>query len=95
MTLADLLREIRQRANLVDANVPRAVALEAAALLVLEPCTHHGSELAKPILAALLGLHLRGGFNPALLDAMTPEVVLLLDVVLDGLTNKAVQGAVH
>ena len=87
MTLAELVLEIRLRAGAADAKVPRALALERAARRVLEPCGPEQSELTKRILATLLGIDRAGALDPALLDAMTPEVVLLLDIILDNLTT--------
>jgi hypothetical protein len=77
--LARLVREIRARAS---DQAPRALALEQAARVVLEPREGDGANLARRILGALLGLEGGQAFNAALLDAMTPDALLLLDTIL-------------
>jgi len=59
---------------------------------VLELCAPEPGELAKRILATLLGIDRPGAFNSALLDAMSREVVLLPDVILDTLMAPGVCG---
>ncbi len=91
--LAKLLLEIRRRASVMPA--PRALALEEAAKAVLEPREGDAAALPRRILAALLGMDGRGGFDAAVLDAMTPDVVVLLDIILVSLTHDDVVTAVH
>ena len=91
--LAQLLLEIHRRASVMRA--PRALALEEAANAVLEPRAGDAAALPRRILAALLGMDGRGGFDAAVLDAMTPDVVVLLDIILVSLTHDDVVTAVH
>ena len=91
--LAQLLLEIRRRASVISA--PHALALEEAANAVLEPREGDAAALQRRILAALLGIDGRGGFDAATLNAMTPDVVILLDIILVSLTHDAVVTAVH
>ncbi len=91
--LAQLLLEIRRRASVMPA--PRALALQEAANAVLEPREGDAAALSRRILAALLGMDGRGGFDAAVLDAMTPDVVVLLDIILVSLTHDDVVTAVH
>ena len=91
--LAQLLLEIRRRASVLPA--PRARALEEAANVVLEPREGDAAALQRRILAALLDPGGRGGFDAAVLDAMTPDVVILLDIILISLTHDAAVTAVH
>ena len=82
MTLAHLVLEIRHRAAAAGADVPRAVALEQAAREVLAPRDGEAPKLARRILAALLGIDRQAGFDVAVMDAMTPDAILLLDIIL-------------
>lgn len=82
MTLARLVHEILARAGTAGDRAPRALALEAAARAVLEPREGDSANLARRILGALLGFEGGQGFNAALLDAMTPDALLLLDTIL-------------
>jgi len=82
VTLARLLHEIHERAGSVADHAPRALALEQAARAVLEPREGDSANLARRILGALLGFEGGQGFNAAVLDAMTPDAILLLDVIL-------------
>jgi hypothetical protein len=91
--LARLLLEIRKRASVMPA--PRALALEEAANAVLEPREGDVAALQRRILAALLGMDGRGGFDAAALDAMTLDIVVLLDIILISLTLDEVAAAVH
>ena len=91
--LARLLLEIRKRASVMPA--PRALALEEAANAVLEPREGDAAALQRRILAALLGMDGCGGFDAAVLDAMTLDVVVLLDIILISLTLDEVAAAVH
>ena len=91
--LAQLLLEIRKRASVMPA--PRTLALEEAANAVLEPREGDVAALQRRILAALLGVDGRGGFDAAVLDAMTLDIVVLLDIILISLTLDEVAAAVH
>jgi hypothetical protein len=93
--LAQLVLEIRRRASAMGAGTPRALALHAAANEVLEP--HEGDTAALPrrVLAALLGMEGGGGFDAAVLDAMTPNVIVLLDIILIALTRDQVAASIH
>jgi hypothetical protein len=82
MMLARLVREILARAGTAGDQAPRALALEEAARAVLEPRAGDSGNLARRILGALLGFEDGQAFNAALLDAMTPEALLLLDTIL-------------
>jgi len=82
VTLAHLVLEIRHRANAAGRSLPRAVALEQAARAVLEPCDAEAPKLAHRILAALLGMESGEGFDVAVLDSITPDAILLLDIIL-------------
>lgn len=91
--LAQLLLEIRRRASVISA--PQVLALEEAANVVLEPRAGDAAALQRRILAALLGIDGRGGFDAAVLDAMTPDVVVLLDLILVSLTHDDAVTAIH
>lgn len=91
--LAQLLLEIRRRASVMAA--PRALALQEAASAVLEPREGDGAAMQRRILAALLGVDGRGGFDAAVLDALTLDVLVLLDIILVSLTHDDVVTAVH
>ena len=91
--LAKLLLEIRRRASVMRA--PHVLALQTAANAVLEPREGDTAAFERRILAALLGMDGRGGFDPAVLDAMTPDVVVLLDIILVSLTQDDVVTALH
>jgi len=82
VTLAHLVLEIRHRASAAGADVPCAVALEQAAREVLQLREGEVPKLARRILAALLGVDRGAGFDVAVLDAMTPDAILLLDIIL-------------
>jgi hypothetical protein len=89
VTLAHLVLEIRHRATAAGPEVPRAVALEQAACEVLEPREGEAPKLARRILAALLGVDRGAGFDVAVLDAMTPDAILLLDITLGQINHIA------
>jgi len=79
----------------MGAHAPRALALQEAANAVLEPRQGDVAALQRRILAALLGIDGRGGFDAAVLDAMTPDVVVLLDIILISLTRDDALSALH
>jgi hypothetical protein len=87
VTLARLVLEIRERAGAAGHHAPRTLALEQAARAVLEPREGDSASLARRILAALLGFDGGPGFNAALLDAMTPDAILLLDTILAAISD--------
>jgi hypothetical protein len=87
VTLARLVLEIRERAGTAGHHAPRALALEQAARAVLEPREGDSASLARRILAALLGFDGGPGFNAALLEAMTPDAILLLDTILAAISD--------
>jgi hypothetical protein len=91
--LAQLLLEIRRRASTMPA--PHALALQEAANAVLKPRERDVAALQRRTLAALLGMDGRGGFDAAVLHAMTPNIVTLLDIILISLTLEDVVTAVH
>lgn len=95
MTFARLLLEIRRRAAGLPNDLPRSTALEQAAREVLETAGPQ-REPARKIMAALLGIGGEQDFDPGILDALTPETVLRLDMIADEFleldpTNDAVQ----
>ncbi len=87
MTLGHLVLEILARAATAGGQTPGALALEQAARAVLELREGDDANLARRILGALLGLEGGQGFNPAVLDAMTPDAMLLLDTILAAVTE--------
>jgi hypothetical protein len=95
MTFARLLLEIRRRAASRPNDLPRSMALEQAASEVLE--TAGGQrEPAGKIMAALLGIDGEQDFDAGVLDALTPETVVRLDLIADqmlelGRTDEAVR----
>jgi hypothetical protein len=82
MTFARLLLEIRRRAASLPNDLPRSMALKQAAREVLETAGPQG-ESARKIMAALLGIGGEQDFDPAVLDSLTPEMVLRLDLIAD------------
>jgi hypothetical protein len=75
--------------------LPRSTALEQAAREVLETAGSH-TEPAWKIMAALLGIGGEQNFDVGVLDALTPEAVLRLDLIADqmlelGRTDEAVR----
>jgi hypothetical protein len=87
VTLSRLLLEIRERAGTAGDHAPRALALEQAARAVLEPRAGDSANLARRILGALLGFEGGHGFNAAVLDAMTPDAIVLLDMILAAISD--------
>jgi signal transduction histidine kinase len=86
MTLAKLVLEIRRRAASFPQDLPQPMAIEQAAREVLQTAAP-GEELdaSRQILAALLGIGAGEDFDAAMLDALTPEVILRLDALLEDL----------
>jgi hypothetical protein len=86
MTFARLILEIRRRAASLPQQLPRPLALEQAAREVLQTAAP-GEELdtTRQILAAVLGIDGAGNFDADMLDAITPEVILRLDMLLEDL----------
>ncbi len=79
MTFASLLLEIRRRAASIPADVPRPAALEQAVRQVIDG--QPAADAATRVLAALVGLRHDGGFDASILDSLTPETVLQLDLI--------------
>jgi hypothetical protein len=95
MTFARLLLEIRRRAASLPNDLPRSTALEQAARDVLQPVGQQ-PEPARQIMAALLSIGAEQDFDATILDALTPEAVLRLDIIADrfvelGRTDEAVR----
>jgi hypothetical protein len=95
VTFARLLLEIRRRAASLPNDLPRSTALEQAAREVLEMAGGE-REPARKIMAALLGIGGQQDFDPCVLDLLTPEMVLRLDLIADqmlelGRTDEAVR----
>jgi hypothetical protein len=86
MTLARLILEIRRRAASLPQDLPRPMAIEQAAREILQAAAR-GEELdaSRQILAALFGVGAGEDFDAAMLDALTPEVILRLDMLLEDL----------
>jgi hypothetical protein len=85
MTFARLILEIRRRAASLPQQLPKPLAIEQAAREVLQIAAL-GEELdtTRQILAALLGID-GEDFDPSALEALTPEVILRLDMLLEDL----------
>jgi hypothetical protein len=77
-TFAGLLQEIRRRARMEPPDLPRAVALERAARVVLGP---DEPDPAYRILRAIVGAGPEYTFDLAALESLTPDLVLRLDQV--------------
>lgn len=98
MTFAQLLLEIRRRAAALPDDGRRREAVERIARKVLADMPEgQQADQVRRILAAFLGLGEGDEFDAALLEQMTPELVLRLDMIaaelLDfGRTNEAVRG---
>jgi hypothetical protein len=95
MTFARILLAIRRRAASLPNDLPRSTALEHAAREVLETAEQQ-REPARQIMAALLGIGGDENFDATMLDALTPEAVLRLDLIADrclelGRTDEAVR----
>jgi hypothetical protein len=86
MTFARLILEIRRRAASLPQQLPKPLAIEQAAREVLQTAAP-GEELdtTRQTLAALLGIEGSGDFDASVLDALTPEVILRLDMLLEDL----------
>jgi hypothetical protein len=85
MTFARLILEIRRRAAGLPQQLP-TLAIERAAREVLQvaaPGEEH--DTTRYILAAVLGVEDGGNFDAGVLDALTPEVILRLDMLLEEL----------
>ena len=97
MTFARLLLEIRRRAAALPDDGRRPLAIERIARELLADITEgEQADQVRRILAGFLGLGEGDDFDAALLDQMTPELVLRLDMLLAafldlGHTNEAVQ----
>ena len=97
MTFAQLLLEIRRRAAALPDDGRRPAAIERIAHDVLDSIPEGGqSTQVRRVLAAFLGLSEGDEFDAALLDQMTPELVLRLDMIAAellerGRTNEAVR----
>lgn len=88
MTFASLLLEIRRRVAALPDSGRRPAALERIARQVLADIPEgEQAEQVRRILAAFLGLGQGDEFDAALLDQMTPELVLKLDVILTELLD--------
>jgi hypothetical protein len=86
VTIARLLLEIRRRAAGLPHDLPKPLAIEQAAREVLGTA-RPGEEMdaVRRIMAALLGIEDGGAFDATLLDALTPQTVLRLDMMLEEL----------
>lgn len=97
MTFAQLLLEIRRQAAALPDDGRRPAAIERIARDVLDSIPEgEQSSQVRRILAAFLGLGEGDEFDAALLDQMTPELILKLDMIaaelLDfGRTSEAVR----
>jgi len=97
MTFARLLLENRRRAAALPDDGRRPEAIEQIARNVLADIPEgEQSDQVRRILAAFLGLGEGEEFDAALLDQMTPELVLRLDMIASellelGRTNEAVR----
>ena len=86
MTVARLVLEIRRRAAGLPKQLPKPMAIEQAAREVLGTA-RPGEELdaAREIMGALVGVNAGEEFDATILDALTPEVILRLDMMLEEL----------
>jgi hypothetical protein len=75
VTFAELVLEIRRRAAAMPQDVPRTSAIELAASEVLKD----PGGPAEQILAALVGISEGEAFDASIIDALTPETIMLLD----------------
>jgi hypothetical protein len=86
VTIARLLLEIRRRAAGLPHDLPKPLTIEQAAREVLGTAQPGGElDAARQVMAALLGIEGDRGFDAAILDALTPETVLRLDMMLEEL----------
>ena len=97
MTFARLVLEIRRRTAALpdDGRRPEAIERLARDILTEIPEGEQAAQVRR-ILAAFLGLGEGDDFDAALLDQMTPELVLKLDMILAdllelGRTDEAVR----
>jgi hypothetical protein len=97
MTFARLLLEIRRRAAALPDDGRRPMAIEAIARDILEsmPGGERSAEVRR-ILAGFLGIGQSDQFDAALLEEMTPELILRLDMIASellelGRTEEAVR----
>lgn len=97
MTFARLLLEIRRRTATLRDDGRRPQAIERIAREVLADIAEgEQTDRVRRILAAFLGLGEDDEFDAALLDQMTPELVLQLDIIAaelleSGRTNDVVR----
>jgi hypothetical protein len=97
VTFARLLLEIRRRAAALPDDGRRPQAIEQIAREVIAGISEgEQADQVRRILAAFLGLGEGDEFDATLLDQMTPELVLRLDMVAAeflelGRTNEAVR----
>ncbi len=78
VTFTSLLQEIQRRAQMEPPGLPRPVALERAARIVLGP---DEPDPAYRILRTIIGAGPEYTFDLAALESLTPDVVLRLDLV--------------
>jgi len=95
VTFARLLLEIRRRAASLPEGRRRPEAIERIAREILAEMPR-GEQEAQRILAAFLGLGQGDEFSAELLDELTPELVLKLDMIASellelGRTKEAVR----
>jgi hypothetical protein len=85
MTFARLILEIRRQPTTLSQDLPRPVAIEQATRQVLQLAAP-GEELdtTRQVLAALLGIE-GGDYDASVLNALTPELILRLDMLLEDL----------
>ena len=82
MTFARFLIELRRRAAALPAGPGRPAAIERVCREILAEATEgEQDEPARGILAAFLGLGEGDKFDAELLEQMTPELVLRLDML--------------
>jgi hypothetical protein len=79
VTFARLLLEIRRRAADMPQDFTRATALRTAVLEAINRGAE--AEPGRTVLAALVGVREHGDFDPSILDQLTPEDVLRLDLI--------------
>jgi hypothetical protein len=90
VTLARLLLEIRRRAAALPDDGRRPETIERIARDILDGIpTGEQSNQVRRVLAGFLGLGQDDDFDAALLDEMTPELVLRLDMIASELRADA------
>jgi hypothetical protein len=87
VTLARLIIEIRRRASATP-DIPRPMALEQAAREVLESTPR---DVPRRILDALLGIGEDDDFDATVLDALTPEAIMRLDMLAGAIIDHGLQ----